>query len=74
MALEVHKGILSLYCDNFLNSDTNDFINDKGLYFIKNSVENSNVEYILCDSWIEVVRLIMQSKKFSLLVIKIYNY
>jgi len=74
LALEVHKGILSLYCDNFLNSDTNDFINDKGLYFIKNSVENSNVEYILCDSWIEVVRLIMQSKKFSLLVIKIYNY
>lgn len=67
----IHKGILSIFCTNLLNCETNEFnnIQDKGLFMLKNSIEISKIDYVLDGSFIEIIRLIIQSKKFSFLVI-----
>ena len=69
MLSQLYTSIISIYGMQFRELEYNDFIEDRDLLIIKLAVENLNTDMNTINKrcWPEILRLILLSKKYSLL-------
>jgi hypothetical protein len=67
---EIHVSLLYIFGDELTEIDLFNLQDDTELLFIKVAVDNSSKKHVFKHSWLEIIRILINSKKFNLLVTK----
>ena len=70
MINEIHVSLLYIFGDELSEIDLFNLQDDIELLFIKLAVDNSSKKHVFKHSWLEIIRILINSKRFNLLVTK----
>jgi len=64
---EIFKALLFVFADDISEENLDDLTDDPEIFLFKLSVENTSKKHVLKDSWIEIIRILINSKSYSLM-------